>query len=1173
MIANCQVLLTAQRWPTPYRTARRSVTGRACPPIARARTGRRYNKEAVMQATSGRLVLSPSDLNDCVECPHLTMLALEVARGTRRRPHVPEDHADLLRRKGEEHEAAYLKQLHAQGRQVVNVLPAGPWDFTTSAHATEKAMRAGAELIYQATFVLGDWRGRADFLERVDQPTALGGWGYEALDAKLARAEKPTYVLQLCFYTEAIASIQRVTPEKMHVLLGIGERRTLRHGDFAAYYRRVRAGFLAALGRAAKTAPYPVEHCALCEFRQVCDEQWAREDHLSLVAGIRREQVDRLRSASIHTLEQLAWAPAKPAELAPRTFETLHNQAGLQLRRRITGTVEWQPLAAEPGCGFERLPRPSPGDVIFDIEGDPFWEPARGLHFLFGLLTHEVGAPGADAPDAEAYDHATWRYQTIWAHDRAGERQALEHLVDFLHDRLAQHPDMHVYHYGAYEPTALKQLMGVYATREDAMDELLRREIFCDLHSVVRQGLRAGVPGYSLKEVEALPAFRRQANLKSGTRAVLAYEEWMTTRAAARLEEIAAYNEEDCRATLALRDWLIEHRPEDTSWAEPPEARPVGDERQEVDAQREALRQTLLAGAAPQTPRWLAAELLHYHRREAKPTWWWLYNRCQMSSDELFEDGESIARLEPQGTPRKVKHSFEHRFSFPPQQHKLAPGDSPVDPATGKGAGTIVEMDEAAGTLVLRRGPSFASVLVPTALIPPGPIQTNAQKDALARLGSAMLAGNGRYRALEDILARARPRLAGGFGEPIQTTVLEEQRERAAALDQSYLFIQGPPGTGKTWTGARIVIDLIRRDRRVGVAATSHKAIHNLLDEIGKAARDEGVPVRGLKKCSKGDPETEYDKGDWIANVDDTEELIDRARRAQLLAGTSWLFAHEGLDGGALVDTLVIDEAGQVSLADALATGTAARNLILLGDPSQLAQVSQGTHPEGVGASVLEHLLGPHQTVPPEQGIFLDRTRRMHPDVCRFVSEIVYDGRLVGLPELASQSTAFGTGLRFLPVDHTGNVAAAPEEAGRVAREIRAMLGGSWTNRKGETRPLSQSDFMVVAPYNMQVRLLRRTLQAAGLGDVPVGTVDKFQGREAPVVFYSMATSSAEDVPRTLDFLFSRNRLNVAVSRAMCLACIVASPRLLESRARTIEQMRLINALCRFAEMAGEQPG
>jgi len=1103
-----------------------------------------------MQATNGRLVLSPSDLNDYVECPHLTTLALEVARGARRRPHVPNDHGDLLRRKGEEHEAAYLAALRAQGRQVVDVIGADRWDFDGAARATVDAMRSGAEIIYQATFVQGDWRGRADFLERVERPTSLGAWGYEALDAKLARAEKPTYVLQLCFYSEAIGAIQDDTPSAMHVLLGIGERRTLRHADFDAYYRRVRAGFLGALGRAAPTEPYRVEHCSLCEFRDVCGERWVREDHLVLVAGIRREQVTRLRSAGLETLAKLAQAPdTRVDHVAPHTFEALRDQAGLQLHRRTTGDLIWHPLEVEPERGFARLPRPSPGDVIFDIEGDPFWEPARGLHFLFGLLTHDDGA---------------WRYRTIWAHDRAGERQAFETLIDFFDERLARHPDLHVFHYGAYEPTVLKQLMGVYATREEAVDELLRREVFVDLHSVVRQGLRAGVAAYSLKDVEALPAFERHADVRSGTRAVLAYEQWMDTRAAALLGEIAIYNEEDCRATLALRDWLVDHRPADATWADGPDARPADEDRQKTDAQRAALREALLDGADPGSPRWLVAELLEYHRREARPAWWWFFARCQMSLDELVDDGEAIGRLTPVGAPHGARG---YRFAFPSQQHKLAPGDSPVDPATGKGAGTIEELDETAGVLVLRRGPGLVSVPPPAALIPPGPYDTRAQRSALARFGAAVLAGDHRYRALEDIVARARPRLTGGLRESIQTTDPREQRERAAALDESYLFIQGPPGTGKTWTGARIVVDLIRRGRRVGVAATSHKAIHNLLDEIERAAGEEGVSFRGLKKCSAGSAETAY-QSNSIASVGDLKKLVAAAPRVQLLAGTAWLFSHHDLDGGALIDTLVIDEAGQVSLADALAMGTSARNVILLGDPLQLAQVSQGTHPEGTGSSVLEHLLGEHPTVPPDMGIFLDRTRRMHPDVCRFVSEIVYESRLDGLPHVARQGTAFGTGLRYVPVEHVGNVAAAPEEAERVAREIGAVRGAPWTNAKGQTRPLGDQDFMVVAPYNAQVRQLRQALQAAGLADVPVGTVDKFQGREAPVVFYSMATSSAEDVPRSLEFLFSRNRLNVAVSRAMCLAYIVASPRLLESRARTIEQMRLINALCRFVEMA-----
>src|SRR3989449_3907081 len=797
-----------------------------------------------MQAANSRLVLSPSDLNDYVECPHLTTLALEVARGTRRRPQWPEDHVDVLRRKGEEHEAAYLAELRARGHQITNVIGADPWDFETSARSTEEAMHAGAEIIYQATFVLDDWRGRADFLERVEQPTGLGAWGYEALDAKLARAEKPTYVLQLCFYSEAIAAVQGVRPSNMHVLLGIGERRPLRHDDFAAYYRRVRAGFLAALDRGAPTEPYRVEHCALCEFRGVCDERWAREDHLVLVAGIRRDNVTRLRAARIGTLTQLAHAtPAtKVPELAPHTFETLNDQAGLQLHRRTTGKLTWHALPVEGGRGFDRLPRPSPGDVVFDIEGDPFWEPARGLHFLFGLLTAAAGA---------------WTYRTIWAHDRADERAQFEALIDLFHERLARHPDMHVYHYGAYEPTALKQLMGVCATREDAVDELLRHEVFVDLLSVVRQGLRAGVSSYSLKDVEALARFERKADVRSGTRAVLAYEQWMSDRDGRRLDEIAAYNDEDCRATLALRDWLVAQRPAAAAWALAPGERPADDERQARDAEREALRQALLAGAEPGSPRWFVAELLEYHRREARPAWWWFFARCAMSAEELIEDGESIGGLEPLGAPRADGKSTRQDFRFPDQDHKLGQGDGAIDPATGKSAGTIQKLDDATGVLTLRRGPSLASVAPPVGLIPGGPIKTTEQRGALARLAESVRAGGGRYRALEDIVARARPRLAG-FAGPLQTTAIAEQSARAAALDASYLFIQGPPGTGKTWTGARIVVDLIRRGRRVGVAATSHKAIHNLLDEIQKASRKDGVAFRGLKKSTAGNPETGY---------------------------------------------------------------------------------------------------------------------------------------------------------------------------------------------------------------------------------------------------------------------------------------------------------------------------
>jgi superfamily I DNA and/or RNA helicase len=234
--------------------------------------------------------------------------------------------------------------------------------------------------------------------------------------------------------------------------------------------------------------------------------------------------------------------------------------------------------------------------------------------------------------------------------------------------------------------------------------------------------------------------------------------------------------------------------------------------------------------------------------------------------------------------------------------------------------------------------------------------------------------------------------------------------------------------------------------------------------------------------------------------------------------------------------------------------------------------VSQGSHPDGVSVSVLEHLLGTHKTVPRDRGIFLEESWRMHPDVCGFVSEIVYESRLRSADECAKQAVTIDgvveTGLRFMAVDHEGNSQSSEEEAERIAASIRRMLGGTFTNAKGATASLRVEDFLVVAAYNAQVRHLNRALTNAGLSNVPVGTVDKFQGRQAPIVFFSMATSSGAELPRDVEFLFSRNRLNVAISRARCLAIVVASPRLLDVDCSTAEQMQLVNGLCRFVEMA-----
>jgi uncharacterized protein len=1096
-----------------------------------------------VQLRNGELWLSPSDLAAYLACSYLTSLELEVARKERRRPHGRDQISDLVAQKGDEHEAAWLAKLRSEGRRVEKI-ELGEGGFDEAARATERSMRDGADVVYQATFARDGWRGRADFVVRVDEPSELGAWSYEAWDTKLARSAKPAAVLQLAFYSQEIGRFQGRLPERLHVVPGTGVVETFRPGDFDAFLRTAQARLRGFVADPPEGYPWPCSHCSRCDFIPVCRDRWEHDDHLTLVASISRDQVEKLNGAGVETLAGLARSGEELVvrRLAPPMLDRLRDQASLQLHRRETGELTRRLLQPETERGLGLLPAPSPGDLFFDMEGDPFFEAAGGLEFLFGVLWRN--------------DDGETEYRAFRARDRQSERLAFEAFVDLVHERLRVHPDLHVYHYAAYEPATLSRLMGAHATREEEVDELLRREILVDLYQVVRQGLRAGVPSYSLKEIEQF-FFERTAKVRSGNDAVVSFERYLANGDATLLDDVEAYNEEDCRATLDLRDWLLDQRVDaaaefrlDVPFREPPERRAPEPQSQAELTETERLQEALLEGAVEGDERWLAAQLLDYHRREARPAWWWYFRRREMIDEQLIDDSEALGGLESdEQEPVQVDRSLEYGFSFPAQQHGFDPGDGAEDPAEGGTGWTITELDNATGVARLKRGKASRNKRLPTSLVPGGPYKTAVQRAALRRLAASMLPGDGRYPALLRLLRRDLPL----DGASLQRDELDDQRELAVGLQDTYLFVQGPPGSGKTYRGARIVTALLREGKRVGIAAQSHKVIHNLLDEVENAAREEGLEFRGLKQSEA------YD-GDFV-KPGTGDDFLDP--EVGLIAGTSWLFSRDDLDG--TLDVLVIDEAGQISLADALAMGTSARSLILLGDPLQLAQVTQGVHPPGSGCSVLEHLLGDHDTIPEDRGLFLTHTRRMHPDVCAFVSEAFYDARLDPIPDCAERTTSLGTGIRWLPVEHSGNRVDSAEEVDSIAVELGRILGGTFADASGE-RPLRERDVLVVAPYNAQVRLLRERLP----GGVEVGTVDKFQGREAAVVFYSMASSSGEDVPRGLEFLLSRNRLNVAISRAQCLAYLVCSPGLLEVDCKTIEQMRLANALCRFVEVARE---
>ena len=1125
-----------------------------------------------MERIEGRLAYAATDLVDFLTCEHLTSLERAVAERTASRPALTAEETMIFEH-GRLHEAQQLERLESTGRSVVRIArPIGAGGYTRASSETRAAIESGVDAIVGATFLAGDFVGIADLLERCERPSPGRSWSYEVADIKLARRAKPGLIVQLCAYSEALARVQGVAPVEMHVILGDGRRESFRYVDYEAYFRALRARFVRSLQRSNPTSPEKLAACTTCRWSDSCAAQRDELDHLSLVAGIRREQIAKLRFVGIGTLAELARAgeSERPRTMAESTWQTLHAQARLQCETRTTGTLAFETLPLVAGRGFGLLPQASIGDLYFDMEGDPWFE-GGSLEYLWGVSYRD--------------DSGEPVFRPFWGHDRRSERIAFEAFIDFVRERLERFPDAHVYHYAPYETTAIAR-MGDASAYESLVDALLRAGVFVDLYRVVTQSLRLSTPSYSIKAVEKFYLDRERAkDVQTAMGSVVAYETYRKTSEQRLLDEIEAYNKDDCDSTLQLHRWLLDRKAEIEAtgavYAEPSEEnREESPEQVEERAAIDALRDELGCAGEP-TPTATPGErahrligaLLDYHRREAKPEWRAFFERCRVFPADLVDDPETIGDLIATTIePRREDRSLAYTLEFPLQRHKFRAGKKTIDPVTRKNAGEILSIEEIGGSrarLVLKRGPSLATTALPQALIPDKPRGEKEQRAALKRIARALLAQDGSYRAIHDVLAGLPPR----FRQARPVVDLGAETDVAALvddLDESTLVIQGPPGTGKTYTGARAIVELLRRGRRIGVAAQTHKAIHNMLAEVEQVAAERGVTFRGLKKSTAREPDTEFvSRTGAIANASATDAFPPGAH-VQLIAGTSWLFARADL--AQTLDVLVIDEAGQVALADAVVMMGAARNALLLGDPAQLAHVSTGTHPEGADRSVLGHLLGDTRTVDVHRGVFLSTSYRMHPVIGDFVSDLMYDGRLASdascaLQRIVSDGIANGSGLRALAVEHANCSSDSPPEAERIGDEIAALAGARFIDRHGKERDIDLvRDVLVVAPYNAQVSRIRATLAARGLGSVRVGTVDTFQGQEAAIVFYSMTTSSGDDVPRDLEFLFDRNRLNVAISRARAIAAVVYSPALLQIRCTTVEQMQLVNALARLVE-------
>jgi len=1143
-----------------------------------------------MQKTSaGHLIYSPTDLIRYMASPfaswmdryHVEFRGVLV-------PDAESEEQRLVAETGRKHERAVWADLAATAGQALDLSADEGSDPLTS---TQAAIAARLPIIYQAALAAPPFEGFADFLILNDDDQ------YEVWDAKLARNTKPYYAIELSCYSEMLAAMTETPlPGMFGIILGTAERKRFRVEDFLYYYRRLKRSFLEMQHRFSGDLldrPEPLPGADHGRWTSHADRYFEETDHLVRVAGITTGQIQKLKLGGIATLTALAGADgAHVQRLSAETLTKLTAQARLQ---RLTLADRLSDPDAPPRFellsqmgpngeprGLAALPPPDPADVFFDMEGYPLMP--GGLEYLFGASIR--------TDDPTAFDFVDW-----WAHDRDEEKLAFEGFVDWCFDRWSRNPRMHIYHYAAYEVSAVRRLSTRHDTRQDEVDHLLRNGVLVDLYQTVRHGLRIGEDSYSIKRVEHLYKRKRSTDVATAVDSIVQYAHWLESdeprewRESPILKAIRDYNRDDCESTAGLLDWLqnIAADNDIVPWQMTDEPSAEFDR----DVPPEVVRRIEVANGLRlrEDPVSITlADVIDFHRREEKPMWWRMFDRAAAPEEELRDDPACIAGVRAVGAPEPVKRSLAQSYAFDPRQEcKWSAGGnrSVMFTHNTRAKFGLTALDTIAGTLQLKMGrasldehfggrfPESGSLLADEH-VPAKPIQAALADVATLQLSGALPSP---VQAFMDRAAPTIPIRANG------ESAVDAALRVAGAMSGGCLVVQGPPGTGKTYTAARVITALVAEGKSVGIASNSHKAVINLLSACCEAARQSGVRLDGMK-VGGDDSDAIYANYPEVRYIADTGDARDAFTQG-VIGGTAWLFTRpEWTD---VLDFLFIDEAGQVSLANTLAMARCAKNLVLLGDQMQLEQPVQGSHPGLAGLSGLQYALLDvanstrdepqyHAVVPDDKGLFLGESRRMHSDVCRFISDSIYQGRLtahldcdrqeIAIVERVTHHVTRGTGIVFSGVEHDGNTQRSDEEVERVLAIYGDLLGRSYTDKHGVTRPLSTADFLFIAPYNAQVRALKDALP----DDARVGSVDKFQGQEAPVCILSLCSSYGEYGSRGLGFILDRNRMNVAISRAQCLAVVVGDPRIGGTPVNSLDEMRLVNLFCKVVHMGLGEP-
>jgi len=1168
----------------------------------------------------GQILLSPTDLKNFTQCKYLTkndiLFTKEEGKGKELKKSASTGDLKLVMKKGDEHERKHLN-LFKDKYSNYKIIDKNKKTEKEQFRETVAAIKEGKEMINQAFFMDedGKFRGYADFLIKVNTESDLGSWSYEVYDTKIARNPKPLHLLQITAYSEMLGKIQGSLSKEMHLITGkvdkktgLNKTHTFKVNEFIDYFIHTKEIFKNFVNNYKNENIYPekCDHCKICHWIDECEKQWKNDDYINQVAKIRSSQIEKFKKEKIVTTKKLAEVNLDKIDLKvnPRTLSTLKIKANLIQERKKTNEIQHKFIDTKPGKGFYKLPKPHPADIFFDIEGYPFYG-ERGFEYLHGLYLNTG---------------KKMEFKYFWAKelDVDYERENFKKLIEYLQKHFEKNPDAYLYHYNIYEKTALRNLSNefssIYPNGEHFVDQLLRLEKFVDLYRVVDQCMLTSEKDNSLKTIEKFYEGTREANIKSAGESIVLYDQWLESQSDKLKQDIINYNKDDCISTYKLKEFLLEeknkHYKEIPFFLKSKDEKIKHQEKTAREKKDEILLKNLETKKNEDNKEYIEdlKNLVGFYAREDKPSYWAKFDRLEKEHEELIDDTECIANgIKISDSPKKKKAEKNEKgssrkkdrliyeYKFPKQDHKFQEGKSGVDILETKKLfkiEKITEKDEyeyLSVSLTSSMLEKIASMPNPMTLGPENPYPKVDLVAAMERYINSILNDKtkNKYKAVNSFLINELPNIEGlekGKNLIDETKDFTEECIKVVKnLKSSFLTIQGAPGTGKTWLSAKIIIELLKQNKKIGISSNSHKAINNLLLQIEEISIKKKFKFKGIKiNSSKSEGRNDFEgktsgtKNELIKNTTSHYFPDD----CSLVAGTAYAFSYrprlpkktkkEKQEYGSPIfdqnlDYIFIDEAGQVSLGNTIAIGLATKNLVLIGDQMQLAQPIQGTHAGNAGKSGLEFLLENQDTIPPNRGIFLKETRRLNKKICDFISESFYESRLK--PHKITKERKVNLNLKnfeseniyYIPIDHKGCSTGSDEEVNLINKIYEKILGSNYMDERGKGK-IDYHDIMTIAPFNVQVGKLMKKLNAKS----KIGTVDKLQGQEGKVVFISYTASDSENIPRHKTWFFSRNRLNVAISRAQSIVFVIFNPNLLLASCKKIEEMKLLNNFCKL---------